>query len=370
VAGRLVDRGEIEWSTRTSDVFANFESFDPAFQSTTLAVFLAHRSGVQASTQFSANHWSSLFSQTGTHAEIRRWVSDTVLSDPPQLPPGDYLYANQGYAVAAAMMESATGLSWEELVTREIFAPLRMTSAHFGESFDDELPPRYPVGHDVTETSVPRAAHSQHYLKVAQAAWGPGGYVVCTLNDWAKFLHAQATAEMSDYLSAASAAALHQAFSGSEGYGLGVSAYDRSWATPGQALTHGGDIFGHRTVFWMAPEKDFFAIIFTNGRTSDNTTALALDDVASLLVGRYHASDGEGQILEVPSISESSDDDGEFSFRYATLPGVRYTLLKADGLSGWTPLAGHTSILSHTHEKTYTGDDAADASLFRIGVED
>src|SRR5213075_1599447 len=37
----------------------------------------------------------------------------------------------------------------------------------------------------------------------------------------------------------------------------------------------------------MAPARDFIVVVFTNCRSADNSTALALDDVAGLLVSRY-----------------------------------------------------------------------------------
>src|SRR4051794_5488390 len=85
IAGRLVDRGIISWNTRVRDVFTNYSSFNPAFPDATLDQLLAHRAGVQSGTTFENNHWGQLLAQTGTIPQIRRWVSETVLTDPPQV---------------------------------------------------------------------------------------------------------------------------------------------------------------------------------------------------------------------------------------------------------------------------------------------
>ncbi len=310
IAGRLVDQGIIQWDTSVRELFPNFQQFDAAFHDATLSDFLAHRAGVQASPQFSSSHWSALYVLNGSVSERRRWASEAVLTDEPAVTPGTYLYANQGYAVAATMMEIASGTTWEQLMAQEVFQPLRMNSAFLGQSFNDELPPNFPVGHDLENgatIATPRTALSPSFHIPLQAAWGPGGYVVCTLNDWAKFLHAQVTADESDYLSAASTSALHSPFTGEEGYGLGVWAVNRSWASPGQALSHGGDIFGHRTVFWIAPAKDFVVVVFANCSSEDDRTSQALDEVAGLLVGRYHNASASGRPLEF-QLGDANDD--------------------------------------------------------------
>src|ERR1700704_483891 len=48
IAARLVDRGVIDWNTRVSDLFTNYQTFNAAFTNATLDQFLAHRTGVQS----------------------------------------------------------------------------------------------------------------------------------------------------------------------------------------------------------------------------------------------------------------------------------------------------------------------------------
>src|ERR1035437_5854188 len=116
IAGRLVDRGLIGWNTRVCDIFTNYPAFNPSFTNVTLDQLLCHYGGVQEQTTFDATHWNQFMPQTGTVSQLRRWVCDTVLKDAPQVPPGNYLYSNQGYTVAATMMEIASGKDWETLI--------------------------------------------------------------------------------------------------------------------------------------------------------------------------------------------------------------------------------------------------------------
>lgn len=290
IAGRLVDRSIISWTTKISDCFTNSSIFHPSLRNATIEQFLAHRSGVQQSTTFYARYLNQLLTKQGTIRQIRRWVVETVLKDPPEVTPGEYLYANQGYTIAAAMMEQLTGLDWEELIEQHVFKPLNMTSAMIGVVYDDNLPPVAPVGHDLPfneAVAIPRPLLSQILLHNDQAATGPAGYIACTLEDWLKFLRAHIVGVQTGYLTAETDARLKRPFIGIEGYGLGVSAYNRSWATPGQALVHSGDIFGQDTVFWMTPGRDLITVAYTNCRSIGSETGRALDNVASLLISRY-----------------------------------------------------------------------------------
>jgi CubicO group peptidase (beta-lactamase class C family) len=302
VAGRLIDQKLLSWTTQVHECFSNYDRFNSAFQNATLEEFLAHRSGVQQSTTFYTRHLQALLAQKGTFRQIRHWVVETVLKDEPEVQPGEFLYANQGYAVAAAMLEQITGRDWESLIQEYVFTPLEMTSATIGIVYDDTIPPKRPNGHDLplnATVPIPRPVLSADLLHNDQAATGPAGYIACTLQDWAKFLHAHVTAESTGYLSAETAAKLKRPFIGVEGYGLGVAAYNRTWATPGQALVHSGDIFGQDTVFWMTPSRDLVTAAYTNCRSDDTSTGLALDNAAGMLIARYANNNATGTRIAV-----------------------------------------------------------------------
>jgi CubicO group peptidase (beta-lactamase class C family) len=371
IAGRLVDRNSIAWTTRVRDVFTNYQTFNVAFHDATLDQLLAHRAGVQQETTFEARHWSQFMGQAGTLAQLRRWVSETVLKDGPEVTPGDYLYANQGYAVAATMLEIASGKDWETLIREEVFTPLRMRNATLGEVFDNVLPPKAPVGHYLSAgstvsapvTAVDSATHFH-----LQAALGAGGYVACTLQDWAKFLHVQATSDISDYLTPATATRLQQPFTGSEGYGRGVFAFNRSWATPGQALNHSGQIFGHDTVFWMAPARDLIVVVFANCQAADDSAVLAMDDAASLLVSRFSSVTASGPMLETPTCLLPRFVDGKFSFDFLSLPGVRYLVQTSPDLITWNTVNGATGQVAASLQSSYTDLTPALQKLYRISV--
>jgi len=304
LAGRLVDRGLIKWTTRVRDVFRNFRNFDPAFSDATLEQFLAHRSGLQDSDTFSERHGNSQSRPSETQREIRRWVSETAMGDPPEVAPGNFHYSNEGYVVAAKMMEIASGEEWEALVREQIFVPARMASGSFGPVFDNKLSPKAPVGHDVLsreDIPVPRSAGSEEFRR-SVAAYGPGGGVACTLQDWAKFLNMMATLDRTDYLAPETVLKLSRHYDGDGVYGLGVRVYDRPWATPGQALSHTGSTWGLNSVFWVAPARDLVVVVFANCYAKDGTSEVATDKAAALLINRFGQGPPAGPTLEFPMI--------------------------------------------------------------------
>jgi len=371
IAGRLVDRGVIGWSTRVRDLFDNYQTFNSSFQDATLDQLLCHRAGVQQETTFDTNHWSAFMVLSGTTPvpQLRRWVANTVLTDAPEVTPGTYLYSNQGYIVAATMLEIASGKDWETLIQDEVFTPIRMRTATLGQVFDNVLPPKAPVGHDLTSgtTLTPRLRMANNAEYHYKASAGPAGYVACTLRDWAKFVHIQATSSLSDYLSSATGTRLQQAYTGAgtEGYGRGIITYNRSWALPGQALAHGGDIFGEDTQVWVAPALDFIVVIYANCSSTNTNTGNALNDAATVLVLRYSASPASGPLLETPSALSLRSVGTSFAFDYLTLPGVPYAVETSSDLKSWTPANGASGQTATSLQSSFTDTNPGTKKFYR-----
>ncbi|CAF4989802.1 unnamed protein product [Rotaria sp. Silwood1] len=290
LAGRLVDRKLISWSTQVHECFPNYESFNSAFRNATLEQLLAHRAGVQNTPTFYNHHLVAFISQQGNISQIRRWVVETVLKDTPQIQSGEYLYSNQGYTVAAVMMEYVTGQDWESLMYEHIFIPLDMTSARIGPVYDQSLLPKAPIGHELLVNNskpIPRPMLTPHILHVEFASSAPSGFVACTLHDLAKFLYAHIIGETTGYLSKDTLDTLKRPYIGVEGYGLGVIVRNSTLALPGQALIHDGDSFGHSAVFWMAPAKDLITVAFTNSRSEERYAANALNGAIDVLLKKH-----------------------------------------------------------------------------------
>jgi len=71
-----------------------------------------------------------------------------VLAEKPKYPPGQkYAYSNVGYTIAGAMAEKVAGDTWEDLMKREVFEPLKITEAGFGPPRSTDKTLEQPRGH-------------------------------------------------------------------------------------------------------------------------------------------------------------------------------------------------------------------------------
>ena len=186
---RLVEKGKLKWSTTVSQAFPGFaSSMDPQLKDVSLEMLLTHKAGMVPELRFLD---FSLVKRAFEHDLSRRELAKAALEKPPQHPPGQkFEYSNIGYTIAGAMAEAATGMSWEELMKREIFEPLGMKSAGFGPAGEEE-----PWGH--TAKREPVNPSWETFWKEGKLppdnppVLGPAGTVHSNMEDWAKFIQAQ-----------------------------------------------------------------------------------------------------------------------------------------------------------------------------------
>ena len=118
LAARLVAAGQIAWDDRIGG------SDGP-----TLAELLRHISGLPPNPPamrmaFLSRDWSA--DQGETRQLLIRAALDRRSAG------GDVLYSNLGYIAAGQMLADAAGVSWEQVLAAELFAPLALTSAGLG----------------------------------------------------------------------------------------------------------------------------------------------------------------------------------------------------------------------------------------------
>ncbi len=146
LAGMMVDEGKLHWHSTIAEVFPELEdAMQPAWRAVTLEQLLTHRSG--APEHPPVDLWAEALKQSGTPTEQRLAIVHGTVCRPPQEPPGKkFLYSNEGYAIAGAMMERVTGRAWEDLLRERLFKPLEMKSAGFGAPASPGKPDQ-PWGH-------------------------------------------------------------------------------------------------------------------------------------------------------------------------------------------------------------------------------
>src|SRR5262249_21717230 len=130
LAARLVESGKLDWDRTLDKAFPDLKADVPEdFRAITLSHLLAHHSGLPV--HITGGWWT--FSRDDP---IRKQRLDAVrksFKEKLVAKPGErYLYSSVGYVIVGAMIEQAGDASWEDLMTRELFKPLGMTSAGFG----------------------------------------------------------------------------------------------------------------------------------------------------------------------------------------------------------------------------------------------
>lgn len=263
LVARLVEQGVVRWEdTVTGYLGSHIEDIDPSFAYVTFLHLLSHRSGLRANVN---NVDMIRFGVRGASdepiTEQRLDYARRVLTETPQVRIEDeFLYSNAGYVVVGAMLEAATGESWEALMRREVFLPLGLESAGFGAPGSSEAVDQ-PRGHrggmfgGLTAVEPGPAADNPPVL-------GPAGTVHLSLGDLAVYLDvvmAGMRGEQTDFLSAESWQLIATPPYGGD-YALG-------WGVQGDQRLHAGSNTMWFVQIVLEPETDSAAVVaFNDGR--------------------------------------------------------------------------------------------------------
>jgi D-alanyl-D-alanine carboxypeptidase len=131
LAARLVEQGRMRWDETVGERLGILiPGMLPAYRAVTLEQLLSHEGGIVG--QLGRDQLGAVM-QAPDMTHRRLTAAAAALSLPPLSPPGAAMhYSNPGYVIAAAMIEQATGESWEALVKADVIAPLHLASAGFG----------------------------------------------------------------------------------------------------------------------------------------------------------------------------------------------------------------------------------------------
>lgn len=281
----LVEKKQLAWDSSVGDAFsADVENLLPAWKQVQLQNLLTHRSGAPAN--LDANGlWGNLWASKESPRLQRFALVKGVLTHEPEAEPGaQYIYSNAGFAIAGAMAERAAKCDFEELMRRELFEPLHMSSAGFGPPGEGTTLDQ-PRGHNANGTPVPWGPRADNPCAIT-----PAGRVNCTISDWAKFiaLHLDGENGRPRLLSAESFVKLHTPAEGpGEHYAMGWMVTERPWAD-GTVFTHSGSNTMWFCVAWLAPKKDFAVLACCN--QGGDAAQKACDGVASALIGAHAKS--------------------------------------------------------------------------------
>lgn len=261
VAAMLVEKGRLRWDTTVPEALGEvIGAIADDWTLVTLEELLSHHGGAPADPPEGA--WRKARRRIGAPAEQRLEFVRALLARGTEVQPRTrFLYSNQGYAIAAAMMEQAAGQTWEELMQTMLFTPLEMSSAGFG-------PPGVagrldqPCGHfGGIKDPNPLPPGNNADLPPAIA---PAGTVHCSVRDLAKYaaFHASRGATAPGLLKEEGFEKLHSRVP-REDYSLGWCVLRRRWAG-GDALMHTGSNALWYAAVWVAPERNLGFVAVTN----------------------------------------------------------------------------------------------------------
>ena len=133
LVARLVEQGVVSWDDTVADHLGDvIDTISPAYREASFLHLLSHRSGLPANIGLVSTLRFATSDNDDMPAQRLRYAADILSQDPVGPLEETYHYSNAGYVVAGAMLEQATGMSWEELMIREVFGPLGLDSAGFG----------------------------------------------------------------------------------------------------------------------------------------------------------------------------------------------------------------------------------------------
>lgn len=255
LAGVMIDEGTARWDMKAVDVLPELRAtLHESWRDVTLEQLLNQRSG--APTEPPREAWLEAWKQHGSEVEQRLALVRAVTALPTAAPAGTkFIYSNQNYALAGAMLERLAKKPCAELLREKVFAPLGMTSAGFGGPGEAQ-----PHGHSGKAGALKPAAGDFDN----PPAVTPAGRVHCTLADFARYASWHARGPLRDVklMSDATFQKLHTAPAGSE-YAMGWIVTERPWAD-GAALWHNGSNTQWYCVMWIAPAKQTAYVAVTN----------------------------------------------------------------------------------------------------------
>jgi CubicO group peptidase (beta-lactamase class C family) len=233
------------------------------------------------------HHTSGVPSYTEMPEWVPRWREDMSLDTliglfrgkPLDFPPGtSWSYSNSGYVLLGAVIEKASGKSYEEYVESELFAPLGLTATRYGHQ--QEIVKGRVEGYHTGNSGLENAP----YLSLTQPY--AAGSLMSTVDDLARWSDALEKGEV------VSRASLERMFRPavlaggdqdgvSTRYGLGIGVHEVAGRP---AHEHGGGIHGFASDLLRIPGEELVVVILSNHPES-SPSALARRIAAHALGG-------------------------------------------------------------------------------------
>ncbi|PKL83682.1 MAG: serine hydrolase [Ignavibacteriae bacterium HGW-Ignavibacteriae-3] len=248
---QLVEKGKIKLDGKLTDYLPYYR--EDTGGKVTVHMLLNHTSGIPSYTDQSAFMKDVSRKNYKPDDFIKEFCSGDL-----QFEPGTkWVYNNSGYFILGAIIEHATGMTYEEALTKNILEPLGLKKTGYDNS--DPIIEKRAAGYEKTATGFRNSSFLDMSLPYA------AGSMYSTVEDlykWDKALH-------SDKL--VTKKSLEKIFDRSFLIG-GTAYYGYGWTIDQKVegrdtlkvITHGGGINGFNTINYMIPAKGQYVILLSN----------------------------------------------------------------------------------------------------------
>jgi CubicO group peptidase (beta-lactamase class C family) len=277
IAAIAVESRLLDWNSTIAHVFPELVGkIDRDLCRVTLDQLLTHDSGIATDTDGDENpaFWETLDKSrvlVGDLSQLRYWVLCEFGKRPLAAKPGTvHAYANMNYLIVGAMLERATGLAWEELVTKQLFEPLELKTAGFGSPASLGKIDA-PLGHKLIDGKPVAFLDLSHNNVLAVA--GPSGNVHMSVLDFARWAgwNAGEGKRGPKIIPTETFKRLHGP--DDNGHGMGWGVVHVPWAAE-PLRSHIGSDGRYLAHIWIDPNCDFGMVMVTNISTPRADDAL------------------------------------------------------------------------------------------------
>jgi CubicO group peptidase (beta-lactamase class C family) len=183
LAAILIDEGLLRWETSAREVFPEMR-MHPEWENITIRQLLSNRSGYVDDMNTHVLPWEDLqevWDLDRPPAYLRlEYSKRAVLRKPIHPPDKVIIYANSGFLVAGAMLETATGKTFEKLMDEKLFQALELKNAGYGAPASLD-PVSQPFGHKKGLPYMPIEKDLPDFI-------APMGNVAISIGDWSSFI--------------------------------------------------------------------------------------------------------------------------------------------------------------------------------------
>lgn len=267
----LVEQGKIKLS---DEITRYLPDYSTQGEKITVEQLLTHTSGVKNYTALPA--WYGLWRKDMPLEELIALFQD----EPLDFTPGtQWSYSNSGYVLLGAIIEKVSGLSYEEYIQQQIFAPLGMSHAAYDRT--ERVLPGRVAGY----TRGKEGYHNAEYLSMSQPY--AAGSLVASVDDLAKWDAALYTDKLVKQRSLQRAFQTLTLKNGEEtgyGYGFAFANYEGH-----RVDLHNGGINGFATQMLRLPDDKVYIAILSNCDSCPVPLTDLVFQMAAQVIGQpYH----------------------------------------------------------------------------------